>query len=463
MKYFILLLVSTLLIGCGGGGGDSSSQPVPPSNTRPIANAGDDIIGEVGSEIALSGSLSSDADGDTLTYEWRIISAPSESTLDTSPSSIVSSINVTFTPDVVGQYQIQLIVNDGTVNSLTDTITIVVERSNSPPSLSVTGENWVLETFQLDTFISASDVDGDNLSFSVTGSDSSFFFISDGELLVNVALDYETPSDENSDNIYDLIINVSDGIETTSQSFQLEVKNINELPESLSIRKHSAGDFLKHIAVYGTEIGSFTESYTENNEDIDAFAGTDFVKLYKNWTFNGESILQFKVAQSQSSDDIYGPLIEYGHVDFEDNSYCSNYQNDSCVGMTILPSVYTDGVSSLTNFYSYYLDSVFTSTRESYSTNGFDSFIVSGTEFVYLTAGINEAFEVIVLDVERIFTNSSRIGAIEKIVGKLYIYPPLGVIAGNLSIDSYNYSYVDTSSINLTFELQDTNINYLEN
>ena len=41
------------------------------ANRPPVANAGPDQSAELGSPVTLNGSLSSDADGDALSYEWR--------------------------------------------------------------------------------------------------------------------------------------------------------------------------------------------------------------------------------------------------------------------------------------------------------------------------------------------------------------------------------------------------------
>jgi len=67
-------------------------------------------------------------DGDSLTYTWSILSAPAGSA---AVLSSVHAVKPTFTVDLLGDYVIQLIVNDGTVNSNPATVTITTE--NSPP------------------------------------------------------------------------------------------------------------------------------------------------------------------------------------------------------------------------------------------------------------------------------------------------------------------------------------------
>lgn len=58
-------LLTALLVAACGGGGDSNS---PIGNQTPVANAGADRVTKGSAVVALNGSTSSNADGDTLTY-----------------------------------------------------------------------------------------------------------------------------------------------------------------------------------------------------------------------------------------------------------------------------------------------------------------------------------------------------------------------------------------------------------
>ena len=90
---------------------------------KPVANAGPDNTALVTNLVTLDGSLSSDVDGDPLTYAWSITSKPALSAAVLSDATVV---NPTFTADKPGSYVLQLIVNDGTVDSAPDTVTITV-------------------------------------------------------------------------------------------------------------------------------------------------------------------------------------------------------------------------------------------------------------------------------------------------------------------------------------------------
>ena len=91
-------------------------------NSRPVANAGpDQPLGSVGQTVQLDGSSSSDADGDPLTFRWALTTRPAGSQATLSNATLV---NPTFVADVLGTYVAQLIVNDGTLESNPDTVTV---------------------------------------------------------------------------------------------------------------------------------------------------------------------------------------------------------------------------------------------------------------------------------------------------------------------------------------------------
>lgn len=94
-------------------------------NTPPVANAGQDQSVSAGTNVQLSGSGSSDADNDPLTYTWSFISQP-----DFSSATITADPNdpsvANFTADWSGTYQVQLVVNDDFVDSAPSIMNVTV-------------------------------------------------------------------------------------------------------------------------------------------------------------------------------------------------------------------------------------------------------------------------------------------------------------------------------------------------
>lgn len=87
----------------------------------PVANAGNDQNVNTAATVTLNGSKSSDADSDTLTYKWSIVSKPAGSNATLSDTTVVKP---TFTADVDGAYVISLVVNDGAVDSVADRVIV---------------------------------------------------------------------------------------------------------------------------------------------------------------------------------------------------------------------------------------------------------------------------------------------------------------------------------------------------
>ena len=99
-------------------------------NTAPVANAGPDQSVQVGAMVTLNGSSSTDADLDLLTYDWSFVSLPAGSS---AMLSNPTAAKPTFMADKAGPYVVQLIVNDGTVNSTPNTVTIAAAAGNTAP------------------------------------------------------------------------------------------------------------------------------------------------------------------------------------------------------------------------------------------------------------------------------------------------------------------------------------------
>src|SRR6185436_2752278 len=131
-------------------------------NSAPVANAGADQSGYVGQTVTLDGSGSTDVDGNALSYVWALTSRPAGSAAAVSDPTAVTP---TFVLDRSGVYVAQLIVNDGTVSSPADTVTVTT--LNSAPVANAGADVSVIagRTVTLDGS-GSTDVDGDLLAYS---------------------------------------------------------------------------------------------------------------------------------------------------------------------------------------------------------------------------------------------------------------------------------------------------------
>jgi MYXO-CTERM domain-containing protein len=111
--------------------GKVSSAPdsvsISTDNSAPVADAGADQSALVGDTVTLNGGGSNDVDGDGLTFAWSLSSIPAGSTATLSNATV---FNPAFLMDLPGTYVAQLIVNDGKVSSVPDTVSVTSGKAN---------------------------------------------------------------------------------------------------------------------------------------------------------------------------------------------------------------------------------------------------------------------------------------------------------------------------------------------
>jgi cytochrome c peroxidase len=178
------------------------------ANNSPVANAGVDQSVTNQTTVTLNGSGSSDLDGDTLTYNWQLAARPTGSS-----ASLLNAQSSTpqFVGDAEGAYTLSLTVNDGTLNSIADQVTITtIPVINLAP---IANSHNVTTTINSAVVIGliATDTENDVLTYMIendssngsltldenrityqpnngyTGADSFTFFVNDGSTDSNVA------------------------------------------------------------------------------------------------------------------------------------------------------------------------------------------------------------------------------------------------------------------------------------
>lgn len=134
------------------------------NNIVPVADAGVEQGVPTVSTVILNGSESYDTDGDTLTYSWSLVEKPEGSTATLSNST---TFNPTFTADKDGSYVVELIVNDGTVDSAADYVVITSSIGNIVPVANA-GDDQSVPTASTVTLNGSDsyDADGDTLTYS---------------------------------------------------------------------------------------------------------------------------------------------------------------------------------------------------------------------------------------------------------------------------------------------------------
>ncbi|MGD1072439.1 MAG: hypothetical protein ABSB15_20125 [Bryobacteraceae bacterium] len=129
----------------------------------PNADAGQGINVGVGIPTALSGAKSSDPNVTPLplSYRWTFGSTPMASALTNANISGATSVTPSFTPDVPGDFTLDLVVSNANGTSQTATVTVHAFSGNIPPNASAGANQFILPKGTV-TLSSAASVDPDN-------------------------------------------------------------------------------------------------------------------------------------------------------------------------------------------------------------------------------------------------------------------------------------------------------------
>jgi PKD repeat protein len=136
----------------------SATITAPPMNIAPTANPGGPYEGEPGIAVDFDGSMSSDPNGDPITYSW-----------DFGDGSMGDGVTPSHAFATDGSYDITLTVTDdqGAMSTATTTATIATPPANSPPTADAGGP-YSGTTGSTVSFSAAGsgDPDGDILTYS---------------------------------------------------------------------------------------------------------------------------------------------------------------------------------------------------------------------------------------------------------------------------------------------------------
>ncbi|MFM9888407.1 MAG: PKD domain-containing protein [Burkholderiales bacterium] len=132
------------------------------ANSAPTAVIAPVTALHVGKTVTVDGSGSVDPDGNAMKYRWTLTRPPGSVAELSDPSAVMP----TFAADKVGVYSVQLIVNDGTVDSTP--VTATISPTNGVPSADAGPDQLLImtgSTVQLNGS-NSSDPDGDSLTYS---------------------------------------------------------------------------------------------------------------------------------------------------------------------------------------------------------------------------------------------------------------------------------------------------------
>ena len=118
--------------------------------------------------------------------------------------------------------------------------------------------------------VSATDSDGDSLTFSLSGDDAGVVSIgsTSGVLTFNAAPDFESPADANGDNVYNVTARVGDGSAFDARDLVITVVNDNDGPVISSSGSYTVTENVTVIgSVDATDADGDTLTYSLTGDD----------------------------------------------------------------------------------------------------------------------------------------------------------------------------------------------------
>ena len=132
-------------------------------------------------------------------------------------------------------YNFTVTVSDGSLSS-SQSIAVAVGNVNEAPSFSIASAQSYVENSGATISVAANDPDASSsLTYTLSGTDASKFTISSsGVLSFSSAPDYEAPSDSGSNNVFNVSVAVSDGV--NSSSVALVISLTDDTSDNFGIR-----------------------------------------------------------------------------------------------------------------------------------------------------------------------------------------------------------------------------------
>jgi len=166
------------------------------------------------------------------------------------------------------QYSVILSFSDGLAEVSSENLTVKLTNLNDNfPVIGTTSFN-VAENQTTVGSVSATDADGDTLTYKVIGDDDSWFEISSSGVLTFTRLpDYEYKE------TYNIVLQVSDGSNTTNQAVVVTVYNLNDNAPVIGTTSFSISENSTAVgSVSGSDADGDTLSYTVIGDDDSWFA-----------------------------------------------------------------------------------------------------------------------------------------------------------------------------------------------
>lgn len=245
-----------------------------------------------------------DADGDALTLVSASVADPTKGMVELVNDRLVYRPAANFN----GAAELIYTVRDADGNEVQGSVGVIVNAVNdAPTALKLSNNRFAEDTAQWKTLglFSATDIDGDTLSYSLADADGGPFSMKGARLILNGQFDYETRSG------YDLTIGVSDGSTLVYEKVHIDITDVYEAPRNAapvnlmfgrtSVKENTAiGTSLGQLSAEDPEGGSVSWTMVDDGGGMFALNGRK-VKLTGPVDYEKQTTVSFTVRASDSA------------------------------------------------------------------------------------------------------------------------------------------------------------------
>ncbi|WP_367848130.1 cadherin domain-containing protein [Rhodoferax sp. WC2427] len=210
--------------------------------------------------------------------------------------------------DADNVYNVTVRASDGTLTDTQNLAVTVTDLNDNAPVITSNGGGAtasvsIAENSTAVTTVTATDVDGPSLSYSIVGGvDAARFQInaSTGALSFVTAPDFESPADIGANNVYDVTVQTSDGTLTDSQAIAITVTNLNDNTPTITSNGGGAAA-ATNMAENGTSVATVTATDADGSTLSYGIVGGADAALFQINASTG--VLSFQVAPDFESPD----------------------------------------------------------------------------------------------------------------------------------------------------------------
>ena len=251
------------------------SVTVTDVNESPVFTTGNtSLVAE--NTTAVTTLASTDVDANS-TISYSLVGGADQSSFSLSGASLsfASAPNFESATDANTDnvYEVTIQVSDG-LNTADLALAVTVSDINEPPVFTTTNTVSIAENITTVATLAATDVDaGSAIVYSLAGgTDQSLFSLSGADLSFASAPSFESATDANTDNVFEVTVRASDGTNNTDLALSVTITDANEAPNSLTINNSKVVE----NAAIGTVVGvlsstdpdaSFSPTYTVSSTE----------------------------------------------------------------------------------------------------------------------------------------------------------------------------------------------------